>query len=126
VSAEQALEVEVSEYLRRVPQDEHGPLEYGDVLLARTLAELQAAQALREALQKISDNALATTGIPDRDKLVGIKQEADSTLAAQRTEEAGGRLLQRNPDPVEVKEIKTCSSCNMRAPWCSCGRMDYR
>jgi hypothetical protein len=41
-------------------------------------AELERVTA---ALQKISAGATGVTGIPDRDRLVGIKQEADRALA---------------------------------------------
>lgn len=47
----------------------------------------KSERALREALEKISAHALARTGVPDRDKLVGIKQEADRSLAANPSED---------------------------------------
>jgi hypothetical protein len=41
-------------------------------------AELERVTA---ALRKISEGATGVTGIPDRDRLIGIKQEADRALA---------------------------------------------
>lgn len=59
------------------------PLAERELRIERLEAELRE---LQEALRRISDEALATSGIPDRDKLVGIKQVADRALAASSEE----------------------------------------
>jgi hypothetical protein len=30
-----------------------------------------------------------------------------------------------NADPLKVVKVATCRVCRKRAPWCSCGAMDY-
>jgi hypothetical protein len=30
-----------------------------------------------------------------------------------------------NPEPLRVESIPICRGCGKRAPWCSCGAMDY-
>lgn len=36
------------------------------------------------------------------------------------------RRLQHNPEPVKVVDVPLCTGCRKRAPWCSCGKQDYR
>jgi hypothetical protein len=37
-----------------------------------------------------------------------------------------GLLRPINPGPLVVKPIPVCAICNMRAPWCTCGKRKYR
>lgn len=30
-----------------------------------------------------------------------------------------------NPEPLKVVNVPSCRQCRKRAPWCSCGAMDY-
>jgi len=62
------------------------PLNRRTCALLALYALLADLQRLEQALTKISDRCLAYDGIPDRDKLVGVKQEADRALAALRKE----------------------------------------
>ena len=60
-----------------------------------------------------------------------IARNPDPAIFACEIDESGGvaeelGLLEHNPEPIRVVDVKTCSTCNMRAPWCSCGRADYR
>jgi hypothetical protein len=58
-------------------------------------AELERVTA---ALRKISEGATGATGIPDRDRLIGIKQEADRALAGgARAAQEDDELLHRDP-----------------------------
>lgn len=44
-----------------------------------------------------------------------------------RVIDAVDRPLQHNPDPITVVTGDVyCSGCRKRAPWCSCGKADYR
>lgn len=31
-----------------------------------------------------------------------------------------------NPDPIKIVSVPRCIGCGVRAPWCTCGRGDYR
>ena len=31
-----------------------------------------------------------------------------------------------NPDPIRVVTVMRCIGCGIRAPWCTCGRGEYR
>jgi hypothetical protein len=74
----------------------------GTPLYGLRLSEAEALAAELEcvtaALRKISEGATGVTGIPDRDRLIGIKQEADRALAGgARAAQEDDELLHRDP-----------------------------
>lgn len=86
---QERLEVEAREYLRHIPQDEQGPLEHGDVLLARALAELQAAQEQMRVLREAAADIIMASHqvVFDKRSRFGVSlRNLRELLAAQRTD----------------------------------------